>query len=108
MSVRFVDELEDGFGWQETARVRRTSHALAAEGRVWAIDPIEGEGVEERIRSLGRPAGVIQLLDRHGRDCEGFAERLGVSLQVAPVSLPDTPFAVHREEPGMPSKRMIP
>lgn len=94
MSVRFVDELEDGFGWQEPARVRRTSHALAAEGRVWVIDPIEGEGVEERIHSLGRPAGVIQLLDRHERACEGFAERLAVPLQVAPVSLPETPFVV--------------
>ena len=26
-------------------------------------------GVDERIRSLGEPAGVIQLLDRHTRDC---------------------------------------
>ena len=94
MSAAFVDELEDGFGWQEPARVRRTSHALAADGRVWVIDPIEGEGVEDRIRSLGRPAGVIQLLDRHDRACEAFAERLAVPLQVVPALLPGTPFVV--------------
>ena len=86
--------MQDGFGWQETAPIRRTSHALAADGRVWVIDPIEGEGVEERIRGLGEPAGVIQLLDRHQRACEAFAERLGVPLHVVPVALPETPFEV--------------
>ena len=37
---------------------------------------------------------MIQLLDRHERACEAFAERLAVPLQVAPVSLPETPFVV--------------
>ena len=91
-SIRFVDELEDVFGWRERAPVGRTSHALAVGGRVWVIDPIEGEGVDERIRALGEPAGVIQLLDRHERACEAFARRLGVPLHVVPASLPGTPF----------------
>jgi hypothetical protein len=73
--------------------MRRTSHALAAEGRVWAIDPVEGEGVDDRIRTLGEPAGVIQLLDRHQRACEAFAGRLGVPLHKVPASLPLTPFS---------------
>jgi hypothetical protein len=73
--------------------MRRTSHALAAEGRVWAIDPVEGEGVDDRIRTLGEPAGVIQLLDRHQRACEAFAGRLGVPLHKVPASLPRTPFS---------------
>ena len=64
------------------------------DGRVWLIDPIEGEGVEERIRGLGEPAGVLQLLDRHQRACEAFAARLGVPLHVVPVALPETPFEV--------------
>ena len=64
------------------------------DGRVWLIDPIEGEGVEERIRGLGEPAGVLQLLDRHQRACGAFAARLGVPLHVVPVGLPETPFEV--------------
>ena len=92
VSIRFVDELEDGFGWTETERMRRTSHALAVDGRVWLTDPIEGEGVEERIRALGDPAGVIQLIDRHNRDGATLAARLGVPLHVVPSSLPGTPF----------------
>ena len=92
MSIRFVDELEDGFGWTETERLHRTSHALAVDGRVWLIDPIDGDGVEERVRALGEPAGVIQLIDRHNRDSAALAERLGVPLHVVPLSLPATPF----------------
>jgi hypothetical protein len=92
LSIRFVDELEDGFGWIETERLYRTSHALAVGGRVWLIDPIDGDGVVERIHTLGEPAGVIQLIDRHNRDSAALAERLGVPLHVVPPSLPGTPF----------------
>ncbi len=92
MSISFVDELDGVVGWIEDARMRRTSHALAADGRVWLVDPIEGEGVEKRVRALGAPAGVIQLLDRHERDCAAFAARLGVPLHVVPRSLPGSPF----------------
>jgi hypothetical protein len=92
--IRYVDEVEGCLGWIEDQRMRRTSHALAADGRVWLVDPIDGDGVEERVRNLGEPAGVIQLLDRHGRDAAAFAERLGVPLHVVPPELGDTPFRV--------------
>ena len=92
MSVRFIDEADGVLGWIEGARMQRTSHALAAAGRVWIVDPIEGEGVDERIRALGEPAGVIQLLDRHERNCAAFAARFGVPLHVVPRALPGTPF----------------
>jgi hypothetical protein len=92
MSVRFVDELDGVLGWIEDARVRRTSHALAAEGRVWIVDPIEADDVDERILGLGEPVAVIQLLDRHERDCAAFAARFGVPLHVVPRSLPGSPF----------------
>lgn len=92
MRIRFVDELDGVLGWIESARMRRTSHALTADGRVWIVDPIECDGVDERIRALGEPAGVLQLLDRHERDCKAFASRFGVPLHVVPRSLPDTPF----------------
>ncbi|HYK06843.1 MAG TPA: hypothetical protein VEW11_03635 [Gaiellaceae bacterium] len=92
MSVRFADESEFGFGWIESERMQRTSHALVADGRVWVIDPIDADGVDERIRALGEPAGVIQLLDRHDRDSGAYAARLGVPLHVVPVEIEEAPF----------------
>ena len=92
MSVRFADESEFGFGWIEGERMQRTSHALVADGRVWVIDPINADGVDERIRALGAPAGVIQLLDRHDRDSAGYAARLGVPMHVVPVEIEEAPF----------------
>jgi len=91
--VRLCDETEWGFGWLQEERLQRTSHALRAEGRVWLFDPVDSPGVEERIRALGEPAGVIQLLDRHGRDCAALAERLGVPLHEMPFDgVPGAPF----------------
>jgi hypothetical protein len=60
------------------------SHALLSDGGVWIVDPTEGEGIEERIRALGEPAGVLQLLDRHNRACAAYAERLGVPHRRVP------------------------
>ncbi|MGH3034208.1 MAG: hypothetical protein ACRDON_06570, partial [Gaiellaceae bacterium] len=59
--IRLCDEWESGFGWiaPKPALLERASHALAADGRVWLVDPVDGEGVEERVRGLGEPAGVI-------------------------------------------------
>ncbi|MDX6407670.1 MAG: hypothetical protein QOE13_741 [Gaiellaceae bacterium] len=64
--------------------MERGSHALVVDGRVWLIDPVEGDGVEERVRAAGTPAGVLQLLDRHNRDCATLAARLGVRHHVVP------------------------
>ena len=72
--------------------LRRTSHALLVGGRVWLIDPIDGDGLEERIRALGEPGGVLQLLDRHRRDGAVWAERLGVELRCAWQGVGDAPF----------------
>jgi hypothetical protein len=82
-----------GFGWIVDEFLERCSHALVADGRVWLIDPVAGDGVEERIRSAGEPAGVIQLLDRHKRDCAELARRLGVEHYVVPQApVADAPF----------------
>lgn len=70
----------------------RTSHAFAADGRVWLVDPVRHEPALERARSLGEPAAVVQLLDRHNRDCAALADELGVPHVVAPDVLPGTPF----------------
>ena len=84
MKVGFCDEFDGGFGWIVEEFMERCSHALVDDGRVWAIDPVDGDGVEERIRAAGTPAGVLQLLDRHNRDCAGLAARLGVRHHVVP------------------------
>jgi hypothetical protein len=78
------DEFEHGFGWREEGFLERVSHALVADGSCWLIDPLADQAFEERVRAAGHPAGVIQLLDRHKRDCAEVAERLAVPLHIVP------------------------
>ena len=94
MELRFCDDFgPDGFGWIVEEAMTRTSHVLAAEGRVWLVDPVDWPEAVERGLRLGEPAGVIQLLDRHNRDCAALAGRLGVPHVVAPDELVESPFA---------------
>jgi hypothetical protein len=94
---RFCDEFGGGFGWILEEMMGRTSHALAAGGAVWLVDPVDVPGLDERIAALGEPRGVIQLIDRHGRDCAALAARLGVPHHRAPFAgVPDAPFEVVR------------
>lgn len=93
MTFRFCDELgADGFGWIVEEAMARTSHALAADGKVWLVDALDWPDAVDRAVALGEPAGVIQLLDRHNRDCAALAARLGVPHVVAPDVLPGSPF----------------
>lgn len=95
--MRFVDELEFACGWiaPEPRFMQRASHAVAAGGGVWVIDPVADDDALERVRALGEPAAVLQLLDRHGRDCARVAGELGVPLHVVPdVAPPGAPFEV--------------
>lgn len=93
MRVRFCDDLgDDGFGWLVEEAMTRTSHALAADGKVWLVDPVAWSDAVDRALGLGEPAGVIQLLDRHNRDCAALAERFDVPVAIAPEKLPGSPF----------------
>ena len=74
--------------------MQRASHALEVGGRVWLFDVLDWPGLDDRIRLLGEPTGVVQLLDRHNRDCAAVAKRLGVPHHVVPRELPGTPFEV--------------
>ncbi len=79
--MSFCDEFERGFGWvEDEGPMRRCGHALLAGGGVWLLDAFDHPGLDDRIRELGEPAGVVQLLDRHGRDGEAIARRLGVPV----------------------------
>lgn len=91
MRVEFR-EFDGGLEWLVADEfMQRCSHALVAAGRVWLIDPVDGDGVDERLRTAGEPAGVLQLLNRHNRDCAVLANRLGVPHHVVPEH-PIAPF----------------
>ncbi|MGH2872241.1 MAG: hypothetical protein ACRDL5_07230 [Solirubrobacteraceae bacterium] len=76
--------------------MRRAAHALVHGGRVWLVDPFEDPVALAAAGELGRPAAVIQLLDRHARDCARIAQRLEVTHLRLPATVPDSPFVVVR------------
>ena len=78
MIFGLCDEFEGGFGWTEPGFLERTSHAVEVRGAVLVFDPVDMPGIDERIRALGEPEAVVQLLDRHERDSVSIAARLGV------------------------------
>jgi len=95
MAIRFCDDLDgDGFSWIVDEPMTRTSHALASLGKVWLVDPVDWPEAIDRAKSLGEPAGVLQLLDRHNRDAAAIAKQLGVPHLAVPASLLGTPFEV--------------
>jgi hypothetical protein len=81
-----------GVTWVEQNAMARAAHALVDGVRVWLIDPYENAEALAAVAELGTPAGVLQLLDRHNRDCEPIAQRLGVPLSRLPVEIAGTPF----------------
>ena len=83
-----------GFSWIADEPATRTSHALAAAGGVWIVDPLDWPEAIARAGSLGRALAVLQLLDRHNRDCAAVADRLGVPHLVVPSEVPGAPFEV--------------
>ena len=97
MTFRFCDERGPlGFSWISEERATRTSHALAVDGKMWVVDALDWPEAIERARRLGEPAGVIQLLDRHNRDCAALAERLEVPHVLVPDEVAGSPFAFVR------------
>jgi hypothetical protein len=96
VELSFIDEFEHGFGWTPAGdRLWRTAHAVSSGGSVWLTDVIDGPGIDERVKELGEPKGVVQLLDRHERDCTAVARRLDVPLHETPFDgVPGAPFEV--------------
>jgi hypothetical protein len=92
---RFCDDRgPDGFSWIVVEPMTRTTHALVADGMLWLVDPVDWPEAIERACALGEPAAVLQLLDRHNRDCATVARRLGIPHLAVPDELPQTPFEV--------------
>lgn len=95
--MRFCDELDFGFGWiADDDPIRRASHALVAGGGVWLVDPVAWPEAQRRALELGEPRGVIQLLDRHGRDTVELAQQLRVPHHRVPEGVDGAPFELLR------------
>jgi hypothetical protein len=84
-SMEVIDRFDDGVGWlaYPDERMQRASHALAADGEVWLLDPVDADGVDDLVAEFGEVAGVVVLLDRHKRDAGAIARRHDV-----PVAIP--------------------
>src|SRR5215218_9124661 len=91
-TVRVYDEYAFGFSWVLEESMQRTSHALLHDGKIWLVDPVAFDEALDRATGLGDIAGVLQLLDRHNRDCAALAGRFGVPLRKVPDDVPGTPF----------------
>ncbi|HEU4657858.1 MAG TPA: hypothetical protein VFR97_10045 [Capillimicrobium sp.] len=90
--IRAYEEHPLGLSWIADEAMTRTSHALVDDGRVWLVDPVDVDGAVDRAAALGEPAAVLQLLDRHERDCAAVARRLGVPHVALPHELPGAPL----------------
>jgi len=79
-----IDRWDGGVGWiaYPDEVMRRASHALAVDGEVWVVDPVDAPGLDELLAEFGEVAGVVVLLDRHTRDAGAIARRHGVSVHV--------------------------
>lgn len=92
MSLRELEHHELGLTWVIDEPMARTSHALVEDRRVWLVDPVDEVTAMERVAGLGDVQAVVQLLDRHNRDCAAIAQRLGVPHLRLPDTVPDSPF----------------
>jgi hypothetical protein len=88
------DDFAFGFSWLPDEAMSRTAHALDTGDGVWLVDPVDVPEAIDRTIALGPPTGVLQLLDRHNRDCALLAARLGVPHLRLPTAIPGSPFAV--------------
>ena len=83
-----------GLTWTIEESMGRSSHALRDGNDIWLVDPVDNRVGIGRAEAMGNVVGVIQLLDRHQRDCEALAGRFGVPLSVNDNSIADSPFEV--------------
>lgn len=60
--------------------MQRTSCAVVTGDRTLIVDPVDYDGLDAALGALPEVAGVVRLLDRHGRDCRAIAERLSVPM----------------------------
>src|SRR5919112_616186 len=92
MPAAAIHEHALGLTWVMDDPLQRAAHGLLDDDeRLWLVDPVDEDGVVEHAAALGRPAAILQLLDRHNRDCAAVAQRLGVPHLRTPDAVPGTP-----------------
>lgn len=81
---RFGDADDGGVGWfaYPNEEMLRTSHALAVDGEVWLLDPLDADGLDDLLAEFGDVVGVLVLLDRHKRDAAAVANRHDVAVHI--------------------------
>ncbi|MEO8967703.1 MAG: hypothetical protein ABI427_09170 [Solirubrobacteraceae bacterium] len=85
-----------GLTVHETGAMGRAMHALRDGDRTWLIDPFHAAEFRDALGELPPLAGVIQLLDRHNRDCTEIAGSLDLPLHRIPARVPDSGLEVVR------------
>lgn len=114
-NLKAVDEWTGGISWiaHPDEQARRASHALRTDAGVWLVDPVDADGLDERLAELGEVAGVLVAHDRHTRDATAVArrhdvavyvpdwttlvrEKLETTAEAVGPELPGTDYAVHR------------
>ena len=97
MDVHFANAPDDLVTWLASTPgfMQRASHAIATGEGTWLIDPVDHPDVRARLAEMPAVVGVLQLLDRHNRDCQQFAAHFGVPLHVTPTApIGGAPFDV--------------
>ena len=79
-----IDRWGGGVGWIAFPEepLQRASHALAVDGDVWVIDPVDFRDLDDLLAEFGTVRGVVVLLDRHKRDAATIATRHDVPIFV--------------------------
>ena len=95
-----IDRWDGGVGWlaHPDEALQRASHALAVDGEVWVVDPVDAPGIDDLFAEFGDVTGVVVLLDRHMRDAAEIASRheVPVYLPTWVRRTPDAGVAVRR------------
>ncbi len=80
-SPRFFP-VPDGLAWiaDPEEALQRASVAFTTPDGLVVVDPVDCAGLDERLGTLGEVTLVLQLLDRHARDCAAVAARHGVAV----------------------------
>ncbi|USZ76240.1 hypothetical protein NGM07_02685 [Halorussus vallis] len=79
-----IDRWDGGVGWiaHPDESMERASHALAVDGAVWVVDPVDAPDVDDLVGEFGEVEGVVVLLNRHYRDADRIARRHDVPVYV--------------------------
>jgi hypothetical protein len=97
--VTVVRRWEGGLTWMAhpDATMRRASHALVvgdsderssagdrtqSDADVWLVDPLDADGIDAELATLGTVAGVVVLTNSHGRHADRLADRHDLAIHV--------------------------